>query len=377
MFTPYYPPHVGGVEAYSAELAAELMETGAATAVLVLAPRLPASAPESETCAGVDVIRYPAFDAIPNFPVPSVWSPAFWRALGRAWRFRPTLVVSHTRFFVSTLVAMALGRSRRVPWLHVEHGSDFVQLERRWASTAARGYDRTLGRWTLRRADRCVAVSEASRGFVRGLAGRDATVIYRGVRPSVLAVTASAELIRLASGRIAILYVGRLIDGKGVRDLIDALAGLDRRDFFCAIVGDGPRRDDLLASINRGGLADSVALLGVRSENEVVAMIKAADVVVNPSYTEGLPTAVLLAALCGRAVVATDVGGTPEIVSHNRTGLLVGPRRPDELRAALERLLDDGGLRRRLGAAAQDGAAPRFDWNGSIEAFRSAARPRG
>src|SRR5207302_638077 len=113
------------------------------------------------------VARFPAFELIPNFPVPSVWRPAFWRTLRLARQGGHDVVVSHTRFFLSSAFALAYARWMRLPLLHVEHGSDYVQLSGRGARIAARVYDLTLGRLLLRRADAVVAISAAAAGFVR------------------------------------------------------------------------------------------------------------------------------------------------------------------------------------------------------------------
>jgi glycosyltransferase involved in cell wall biosynthesis len=172
-----------------------------------------------------------------------------------------------------------------------------------------------------------------------------------------------------AAGRPTIAYVGRLIDGKGVGDLMNALAALEDPGFFCCVVGDGPRRQQLEAQAARLGLAERVVFMGYVGENDVIAILKAADVVVNPSYTEGLPSSVLYAALCGRAVVATDVGGTPEIVEDGTSALLVAPRDVAALSGALARTLADPALRARLGRAAFASASLRFSWDPAVDRF--------
>jgi glycosyltransferase involved in cell wall biosynthesis len=327
----------------------------------VFAPDLPAGAPLDERePEGTRVIRYPALELIPNFPLPRVWTRRWWRAARAAAAVRPDLVVGHTRFFVATALALAQARWLRVPYVHVEHGSDFVQMERRWAGAVARLYDETLGRLVLRAADLRIAVSAAAAGFVRRLAGVDATVVHRGVPLERIAAARPApRAADLAAGRPLIVYVGRLIDGKGVADLVAAVNALDD-DACCAVVGDGPRRADLERAA-AAGRAERFAFLGYLPEDEALGWVCAADVVVNPSYTEGLPTTVLWAAACGRAVVATDVGGTPEVLSHGATGLLVPPRDVAALRAALGTLASDPARRAELGAAAKRDVRERFD----------------
>ena len=330
---PYFRPHVGGVEAYVEELTGALWATGRVHGLTVVAPALPGGAAVERDANGTRILRYPGFDAISNFPVPRP-SPATARCLAASTSPRPDLILANTRFFLSS--ALALGQARRlgVPYVHIEHGSDYVQLDQRWAAAAARFYDQSLGRTVLRRADGLVAISEAARDFVERLSGRTPQVVYRGLPLARLAsVERAVDVAALAAGRPVVVYAGRLIDGKGVRDLVEAVGGL-ADEVLCVVLGDGPRREDLERQAAEAAPGRFV-FEGYVAEERVIACMKAAHVVVNPSYTEGLPTSILLAAACGTAVVATDVGGTREISPHGEVGLLVRapPARPPALRA--------------------------------------------
>lgn len=370
VLAPFYRPHVGGVEAFVADLAAALDdEAPGAVVTTVLVPRLPPGAPAREREPHARVVRLPAVQLVANYPVPALWRRSAWRALRAATSPRPAVVVSHTRFFLTSALAGVVARVTGARWLHVEHGSDFVQADTPVVARTAQLVDLTLGRWVLRAADGRLAVSEAARAFVRALAGRDAIVLRRGVRPARLdAIAPSAELRERAGGRPVIAYVGRLIDGKGVGDLVDAVAGM-RSDVLVCVVGDGPARAALEARAAGGPDSRRFAFLGERVEEDAIALLKAADVVVNPSHAEGLPTTVLLAAACGRPVVATDVGGTGEIITHGHTGLLVAPHDPLALRARLAELIVDPALCERLGGAARRDVRERFTWPASARAF--------
>lgn len=163
-----------------------------------------------------------------------------------------------------------------------------------------------------------------------------------------------------------LLAVGRLVEKKGFDVLVAALALVDR-PFRLRLVGDGPERPAVEAAVARLGLGDRVALLGRRTHDELPALYAAADVVVVPSVVDanrdrdGLPNVVLEAMASGRPVVASDVAAVGTAVRPGLTGLLVPPRRPDALAAALVRLLDDPEERGRLGAAARAEAEARFD----------------
>jgi glycosyltransferase involved in cell wall biosynthesis len=124
------------------------------------------------------------------------------------------------------------------------------------------------------------------------------------------------------------------------------------------IVGDGVRRRALEARVRELGSTEVVHFAG--GVPDAAALTPAFDVVVNPSDREGISNTILEAAAAGRAVVATRVGGTPEILTDGVSGLLVPPGDPGALRAALDRLLGDPALRERLGNAAREDVADRF-----------------
>jgi glycosyltransferase involved in cell wall biosynthesis len=353
-----------------------LLRSGEVDGITVFTPWIPHEGVAIENRGGgYLVVRYPAFELIPNFPVPKLWRPAFWRALRSAHPSAHDVFVSHTRFFLTSAFALLCARAMRRVLLHVEHGSDYVQLNGRLTRRAARAYDLLLGRLLLRRADGVVAISHAAAAFVQRLAGRRATVIHRGMWPERLeATTPDRHVLERAAGRLVISFVGRLIDGKGVPDLLHALARAQGPQAMACIVGDGPRRADLELLAGRLGISERVVFLGYLPEERAWAVIRASDIVVNPSYTEGLPTAVLEAALMGRAVLATDVGGTSEIVTDEQGGFLVSPHDVYGLCSRLEELLADPSLRERMGGAARVQATGRFDWRVSARRFTKVAR---
>ncbi|MCH8748771.1 glycosyltransferase family 4 protein [Patescibacteria group bacterium] len=217
--TPLYPPHVGGLESHAEEFDRRLALQD--IHITVFTPLTKSGGASREQSArNITIYRYPAIELIPNYHLPKFWSRGFrqqWRQLAA----RPVdLVMSRTRFFFSGILAFSYARWHATPWLHVEHGSDFVHLNNRLTSLVAKLYDYTLGRLVLRKADWVVANSKASAQFVKKLSGRtDVTVIYRGLDHSAIAAIRPAPRSIKA---ITITYAGRLIDGKGVADLLAA-----------------------------------------------------------------------------------------------------------------------------------------------------------
>jgi len=173
-------------------------------------------------------------------------------------------------------------------------------------------------------------------------------------------VMTEAAQRRRAAPRPVLLFVGRLVGYKGVDILLRAMPGL-KADLV--IVGDGPRRASLESLAGELRVLDQVRFVGEVTDDELLAWYHASDVFVLPSVTrqETFGVVQLEAMLCGRPSVSTEVGtGSSWVNQHEQTGLVVPPRDPAALHAALARLVTDPGLRRRLGARARGRVLERF-----------------
>lgn len=172
-----------------------------------------------------------------------------------------------------------------------------------------------------------------------------------------------------SSGPSRLAYVGRLAPEKGVADLLDAVAQLPSPPPV-VIIGDGPER----ARLQRRAASLPVTWAGATPQGGIAPLLRASDLFCQPSHMEGVPNATLEAMACGLPVVATRVGGLPEVVTPE-TGILVEPRQP----AALAKALREG-LARRWDRHAILAHASRFDWRLNAETlFRvlaAATRPR-
>jgi glycosyltransferase involved in cell wall biosynthesis len=210
-----------------------------------------------------------------------------------------------------------------------------------------------LVRWLLGPAAAVICVSETLAAAIRE-AGVEALVIPNGVRIPV-DVGAPAEPAE-------VLYVGRLSPEKNVDTLVEAVGDLN-----LVAAGDGPLRELVPGA------------LGAVPHAEVERLLERATVVVAPCEREGFGVAAAEAMAFGRPVVAAAGGALLELVVDGETGVLVPPRDAPALRAAVERLLGDAGLRERLGAAARAAARERFGWDAvivrTLEVYRAAASP--
>jgi glycosyltransferase involved in cell wall biosynthesis len=205
----------------------------------------------------------------------------------------------------------------------------------------------------------CVAESERVAGLAVRACDPERTIVIRN------GVASGAAPQRGADTEPTLVAVGRLQKPKDLLTLVRALGRLRSR-FAALIVGDGPDRPRVEEEIDRLGLDREVVLAG--DSGDVAELLARSDVFVLSSTSEGLPISILEAMAAGLPVVASSVGGVPEAVADGETGLLVPPRDPVRLAAALERLLDDPTLRRRLGANGRERVREHF----GLEAFQRA-----
>jgi glycosyltransferase involved in cell wall biosynthesis len=253
--------------------------------------------------------------------------------------------IVHAHMPRASIPAAILARLARVPVVIAhEHGST------RYGERLRRILNRLI---VGRLCDLVLAVSEWDRAQLvaaQGLPASRVAVLPNGIPP----LPAPRRNLRstLAPPGPLVGAIGRLDPVKGYDDLLAAI-GLLRRDgvpVHLAIAGVGPDESRLRGLISAWRLDGDVSLLGLR--DDVPDLLRALDVAVMSSHSEGAPLAIIEYMAAGLPIVATRVGGIPELIAHDREGLLVAPRDPAALAAALRRLLEDRQLARRLGDAA-------------------------
>lgn len=190
-------------------------------------------------------------------------------------------------------------------------------------------------------------------------------VVHCGVDPGVFA----PRRARARGGTFTILCVARLLEVKGHPYLLQSCARLKAQGvrFRCLLVGDGPDRAEIEAQVRELGLEDCVELLGAQPQHVVSDLMATSDVVVLTSRTtsrgqkEGIPVVLMEAMATGLPVVASELGAIPELVDHQRTGLLVPERDVVAIADALGTLCEDPAYAERLGEAGRRKVLDEFD----------------
>ncbi len=264
-------------------------------------------------------------------------------------RRRPVHIL-HTHLFGSNTWGRILGALAGVP---------VIIAHEHWSSKASR--EVVVDRLLYRLGDAIIVPSEASKRLVMArehLPAAALHVVYNGVDPAPFAGGEGRAAIREEWGVppdvVLAGCVGRLSADKGGQDvLLEAVARLRATHpaLRLVYVGEGPLRAGLEAQAAARGLDSAVLFVGQR--RDVPRLLRALDVFILPSLREAFPIAVLEAMAAARPVIATDVGGVPEVVQAGETGLLVPPNDVAALTEALGRLVTDPGLAARLGRAGQ------------------------
>ena len=281
--------------------------------------------------------------------------------LARTIRRRFDVFHGH-EFTMAVYGAASASLARRPSVITMHGGTAFAAARRR----------RLALRWAARRSSAVVAVSGSARDFLAAECGIDPAaieVIANGIRSIPPAGTTDVRgSLGLKPDELLVVAVGNLYEVKGHRYAIEALASIaGETSWHLALAGRGREEAVLRELAASRGVSHRVHFLGVRSD--VPDLLDAADVFVMPSLSEGLPMALLEAMAAGCAVVASAVGGIPEVVDDGFSGMLVPPRDVPALTDALRCLLQDRSLRQRLAAKAAADVPDRFSVGRMADAY--------
>ncbi len=250
--------------------------------------------------------------------------------------FAPHLILNYV-VYPDGFAALRIARALKVPVVLTAIGSDLNRMSDQLVAA--------LTRFTLRHASQTVTVSDDLRttAIRLGAPAARTKAILNGCDTSVFSPRDRSEArqaLSLDPSAEIIVYVGRLDLRKGLMELIEAMAELrpNRPDAHCYLIGDGPDRPVLTAAIARHTLGEQVTLVPSCPTTKVAQWMAAADLVTLPSYREGCPNVVLEALAAGRPLVATRVGGIPELMDET-CGCLIPDHDAHALAHALNEVL--------------------------------------
>jgi len=361
IFAAYFLPSVGGYETNIYELSRRLIKRGYQIDVITSntenTPNSP-KLPTHDKLDGISVYRLPSWNILGgNYPIPKPNFTTF-RILFRLLHNDYDLINTQGRIFLTSFLGLIFARIKRIRLVHTERGTK---------PAASRGFielvrivnDHTLGRLVIRSAWKTIGVSRNTCDFLKKIGAKETILIHNGINTDIF----ERKELSQPNATVTITFVGRLVYGKGVQDLIFSFPEITRESKArLLIIGDGsyrPEFERLAQKTDKG----NILFLGQKTRKEIVDILHSSDIFVNPSYSEGLPTSVLEAGAAGLPIVATDVGGTSEIIEDGKSGFLIPPADTRALKGKVCQLVKDRQLREDFGRNIHQFVKKTFDWD--------------
>lgn len=342
-FSALYDPHVGGVERYTKNLAAQLVRNG--HSVYVITSNLYGEE-EYQEKDGVIVIRVPCFSFFDG-RLPIVKKRKSTKVVEKhIGQMKFDLAVVNTRFYNLSFIASKLAAKKKWPCIGIEHGSSYIAFGRWWIDWIVRLYERIMTVRVKRYCRHYYGVSKDASQWLKTFGIQSDGEIHNAIDVTECADEAKSqkEAFPLLSNNngLVVVYLGRVTERKGILELNEAVAKL--LPLFPGIklwiLGDG----DLMVRL-RQEKRETTEILGAVPHDVAMALVSRADVFVLASETEGFPTSVLEAMACKTFVVTTYAGGSKEIITDRSFGMLIEDNSVQTIYAALKEVLADSRYR--------------------------------
>lgn len=364
-----YHPHIGGVETAVHEMGRELVKKG--HRVTVITARNPLSAPAHEQVDGLCVHRVPMF--MPGVTMHSGWrryilaaaklvaapiiSASCLYTAARIFADDPPDLVNIHYIGGNALYGILLSRLLRVPLVVNIHGEDIAR------DPAKSRLCRILVRFALGQSQAVLCNSAYLQQLAAQIApaiSHKSEVVGNGVR---LEEFEAAE--PFVSNYPYILGIGRFVHKKGFDQLILAFAKAKPNlgEAKLVLAGDGPDRADSQQLAANCGAGDHIEFKGYVNHHSAISLMKGAQIVVVPSRREPFGIVAVEAMAAGTPVIASAVGGLPEIIRDGKNGILVPDSHPDEMAEAMQMLWQQPAIRAKLAAEARRTVATQYTWS--------------
>lgn len=315
VFTSFYFPHLGGVERYVENFYKETNRK-----VLIITSKYDNKLKTREKEKNLEILRVNSIKIIKDkYYIPSIRGiKEIKTTMNKAKKGNiKTQIHTHTRFYFINVIATYLAKKMRLTHYHFEHGSSFVHDGSFLVRGLAYLFDMTLARYVLKNSSSLFPISEGVKTFLNKH--------YKNLTFGPILYNSfdfrEKRFKRKAKPKIPkILFVGRLVKSKGVYELLEAARILKQGNFSfkLSFIGDGSEKVRMEKTIEKYNLEKEIKVRGKLPYEKTQKEYCKHDIFINPSYTEGLPTTVLEALAHSLLIVATDVGGTREIIKKEK-----------------------------------------------------------
>lgn len=359
IISAFFHPHIGGLEGYNLELAKELTENGYSITIVTN------NTENIEICEqfeGIKIYRIPNYMMIFNnsggLPFPKLNKQSF-RLLKQIKQDNYNLIITNTRFFTLNHLILYYLNYPKQKVIHIEHGSGNVELNNKFLNVLSNFYDWALINLLKPKVGCFFGVSNQCNEFLSNYGIEPKGLLKSGINFNKNVINKmNFEIIYLT-------FVGRIINDKGITYLLDAFTKLNKQNLILNIVGDGPLYHELIQSY---GDAKNIIFYGSLSSDRVRDILAETHIFINPSYAkEGGQRSILEAGINKCAVITTDVGFVPDLITNYSNGLIIEKKSSEDIKIKIEYLVNNTNLINSYGNKLFEVISQNFSWKVNLE----------
>lgn len=326
---------------------------------------------------GYAVYLLPSFDIIQNFPVPKFWKKDFWKILKEVSlkiindkANENVIIQTHTRFFLSSFLGGLFAKHHKLKWVHIEHWSDYVKLGSNFKTKISYIYDRIIGKWIFKKADRIIAISEACKVFIqKEFVNREVYVIYRWLDIKINKNIEVENLKHKFPDIIIIWFVWRILKWKNVDSLIKAYYSLNndkKNKIQIVVVWDWEE----LKNLKNLDKNNKIYFTWSKTFDEAILLQSQFDIHFHTSSPWGwLATTLLQAMQLWCLIIATPNEWANEIIENWKNGILLKDDKVKTFKSWIIEALENIDKKEEFSKINKDIVKEKFQRNENIEKY--------
>lgn len=340
IFTGYFLPFLGGIERYTDNLCRELKNNNC-DVTIVTSNHDPEKLPSYENNE-YEIYRLPIMKITSSrYPIPN--KNKLWKKLVNEIESKKIdYILCNTRFHLTTMIGCEIAKKKKIQVAVIDHGSDHFTVNNKILDFFGEKYEHILTNSVKRFKPSFYGVSNRCCEWLKHFNINSNGVFYNSIDGNAYNRFKDKHFIEKNNKDMIITYAGRIIKEKGVCMLLDSFIKISKenQNVKLIIAGDGP----ILEEIKEKYKNDRIFFTGKLNYDQVMSLYNDTDIFVHPSmYPEGLPTAILEAGLMKCAVIATDRGGTIEVINNDTLGIIM-EENENSLLKAIDNLLSNKNL---------------------------------
>lgn len=368
-FSAQYFPHVGGVERYTYNIAKELLARG--NRVIIVTSLLDGCSDYEISPEGIVIYRVPAKIFVGD-RLPVSWMNQQTKKVFQLLEAENIdRIVIQTRLYTLSLLAAKFAKKHNLPCIIIEHGSSYIGIPNPIIQRGEMVYEKFLASLIKKYCRNFCAVSQTSGDWIKEFDLKCKAVLYNStiVKPNEENRMHVREEFKIPEDNQIVVFVGRMIPEKGMAQLIEAVKeyNLKKEIFTLLLIGDGPMYEALQKEAEK-----NIVFLGNCEHDRVMNVLYDSDIFCLPSDSEGFPTSLLEAAMCRCFSIVSPYGGSKEMTSDERYGILMEGNQKGHILAALEKVANmDNATKEEILENAYQRVMNEFTWTRTCDRLES------